>query len=103
MTATCVVNGREHALEPDETVERLLERLEEVRRRGFSIDEGENEEGLTGVAAPVRSASGDVQAALVVAGPGTRILDGGSARWADAVVAAANDISASLGYRPAEA
>ena len=27
MTATCTVNGREHALEPDETVARLLERL----------------------------------------------------------------------------
>ena len=28
MTATCTVNGREHTLEPGETVERLLERLE---------------------------------------------------------------------------
>ncbi len=27
MTATCRVNGREHELEPAETVERLLERL----------------------------------------------------------------------------
>ena len=27
MTAACVVNGREHELEPGETVERLLERL----------------------------------------------------------------------------
>ncbi len=27
MSATCVVNGREHELEPGETVARLLERL----------------------------------------------------------------------------
>ncbi len=27
MTATCLVNGREHELEGDETVARLLERL----------------------------------------------------------------------------
>ena len=27
MTGTCTVNGREHALEPGETVARLLERL----------------------------------------------------------------------------
>ncbi len=27
MTATCLVNGRDHELERDETVERLLERL----------------------------------------------------------------------------
>jgi thiamine biosynthesis protein ThiS len=28
VSATCTVNGREHRLEPDETVARLLERLE---------------------------------------------------------------------------
>ena len=28
MSATCTVNGREHRLEPRETVARLLERLE---------------------------------------------------------------------------
>lgn len=27
MTTTCTVNGREHELEPGETVQRLLERL----------------------------------------------------------------------------
>jgi len=28
VTATCTVNGREHPLEPGETIARLLERLE---------------------------------------------------------------------------
>lgn len=79
-------------------IEPLLERLAEVRRRGFSIDNGESEEGLTGLAAPVRSASGDVQAALVIAGPAERILGDDPARMGLVVVAAANEISALLGY-----
>src|SRR6202011_3500448 len=36
-------------------IEPLLERLAEIRCRGYAIDNGESEEGLTGLAAPVRS------------------------------------------------
>jgi IclR family transcriptional regulator, KDG regulon repressor len=82
-------------------VEPLLERLAEIRGRGFSIDEGESEEGLTGLAAPVRSPGGAVEAALVIAGPGARVLADNARRWAPVVVAAANDISASLANRSA--
>jgi IclR family transcriptional regulator, KDG regulon repressor len=81
-------------------IEPLLERLADIRRRGFSIDNGESEEGLTGVAAPVRFAGGDVQAALVIAGPAERILGDDPARMGQVVVAAANEISALLGYTP---
>jgi DNA-binding IclR family transcriptional regulator len=78
------------------SIEPLLQRLAEIRARGYSIDDGESEEGLTGLAAPVRSPSGVVQAALVIAGPGERVLADGGRRWAPTVVAAANEISASL-------
>jgi DNA-binding IclR family transcriptional regulator len=77
-------------------IEPLLKRLAEIRARGYSIDEGESEEGLSGLAAPVRSTRGAVQAALVIAGPGARVLADGGRRWAPVVVAAANEISASL-------
>jgi IclR family transcriptional regulator, KDG regulon repressor len=80
-------------------IEPLLKRLAEIRERGYSIDEGESEEGLTGLAAPVRWQGGAVQAALVIAGPGARILADGGRRWAPIVVAAANEISTALGYR----
>ena len=46
MTATCRVNGREHELEPGETVARLLERLGVagryalVERNGEPVDRG---------------------------------------------------------------
>lgn len=80
-------------------IEPLLDRLVEIRARGYSIDVGESEEGLTGLAAPVRLPGGMVEAALVIAGPGPRVLTDGGRRWAPVVVAAANDVSAALGYQ----
>ena len=82
-------------------IEALLKRLSDIRARGYSIDDGETEEGLTGLAAPVRGPGGVVEAALVIAGPGTRVLAEHGRRWAPVVVAAADEISASLGYRAA--
>jgi IclR family transcriptional regulator, KDG regulon repressor len=76
----------------------LVPRLAEIRARGYSVDVGESEEGLTGLAAPVRSPGGAVEAALVIAGPGPRVLADDGRRWAPLVVAAANDISAALGH-----
>jgi DNA-binding IclR family transcriptional regulator len=80
-------------------VEPLLERLAEIRARGYSIDVGESEEGLTGLAAPVRAPAGSVAAALVIAGPAERILADKARRWAPVVVSAADDISAALADR----
>jgi DNA-binding IclR family transcriptional regulator len=80
-------------------IDALLHRLAEIRTRGFSIDDGQSEEGLTGLAAPVRTSDGTVSAALVIAGPSARVLADNGYRWAPVVVAAANEISASLGYR----
>ncbi len=77
----------------------LLERLAEIRLRGYSIDVGESEEGLTGLAAPVRGPGGAVEAALVIAGPGARVLADNARRWAPVVVAAANEVSAALANR----
>lgn len=82
-------------------IELLLKRLREIRARGYSIDDGETEEGLTGLAAPVRSPDGAVEGALVIAGPGARVLADRGRRWAPVVVAAAGEISASLGYTAA--
>ena len=80
-------------------IDPLLARLAEIRARGYSIDVGESEEGLTGLAAPVRAPGGVVEAALVIAGPGARILADKARRWAPVVVAAANEISAALADR----
>ncbi len=46
-----------------------------TRKRGFAVTVDELEDGLTGVAVPVRGARGDVVAALGISGPTSR-LDG---------------------------
>jgi DNA-binding IclR family transcriptional regulator len=45
------------------------------RARGYTFTLDELEEGLTGVAAPVRDARGDVVAALGISGPTSRLAD----------------------------
>lgn len=51
------------------------EELETVRGKGFAITRGELEEGLDGVAVPVRGGDGHVVAALGVSGPAFRLED----------------------------
>jgi IclR family KDG regulon transcriptional repressor len=80
-------------------IEPLLARLAEIRRRGYAIDDGESEDGLVGIAAPVFGSDNRVAAALVVAGPRQRLSPD---RWAEigpVVIAAATEISTALGHQ----
>jgi DNA-binding IclR family transcriptional regulator len=54
-----------------EELERLLEQYKE---QGYATDDGENEEGLYCIAAPVFEANGQVIAAVSVAGPKERMI-----------------------------
>ena len=75
--------------------------LDAVRRRGFAVAEGELEEGLVGVAVPVREA-GSCIAALCVSGPEYR-LDGKAARGlAPKCIARAEELERALGARSDE-
>jgi DNA-binding IclR family transcriptional regulator len=53
--------------------EALRSELATVRSRGYAVAEQELEEGLTGVAAPVRDPSGAVLAAISISGPSYRM------------------------------
>lgn len=53
----------------------LIQDGEEARRRGYASTIDELEEGLTGVAVPLRSARGDVVGALGISGPTTRLAE----------------------------
>jgi DNA-binding IclR family transcriptional regulator len=84
---------------------RLLKDLRGIRERGYGLDLEEREKGVSCIAAPVRNHTGDVVAAISVAGPSQRMppeLVGSDT--AAAVVAAANAISIDLGFieRPVE-
>jgi len=52
---------------------KLLTELEAVRKSGYAIIDGELEEGLVAVAAPVRESDGRVIAAISISGPTTRL------------------------------
>jgi DNA-binding IclR family transcriptional regulator len=75
----------------------LLAHLADIRARGYSVDSGECEPGLTSIAAPVWDAANDLVASLCVAGPSERILAGRRDELTTLVRTAADDISIALG------
>ncbi len=81
------------------TTPQALERaLDEVRRRGYAVDDQEFEDGVRCVAAPVRDHSGRVVAALSVSAPAGRLPRGRVPSLAEQVVAAARRVSRELGW-----
>ena len=66
-----------------------------ARQRGYAMTVDELEEGLTGVAAPVRDGHGDVVAALGISGPTSR-LSGRSDELGRNLIARAAEVAAVL-------
>ncbi|WP_028309675.1 IclR family transcriptional regulator [Desulfitibacter alkalitolerans] len=93
---------REHGLPrlTDKTITdeaALYKHLEEIRQKGYAIDDEENEKGLRCVAAPIMDYSGRVIAAISIAGPTTRISTDSLEKMAELVVEAGLEISSKLG------
>jgi DNA-binding IclR family transcriptional regulator len=72
--------------------------LARVRRRGYAIDDEEVEEGLRCIGAPVRDYTGGVVASMGIAGPVFRVQKARIGELSRAVMRAAADLSADLGY-----
>lgn len=81
------------------TVDRdgLREELARIRRRGYAIDDVENEEGIRCVAAPVFDHEGDVAAGMSVSGPKYRLSLETLETFSGYVTDAAEQLSARLG------
>jgi DNA-binding IclR family transcriptional regulator len=80
------------------SAKRLLKELREIRERGYGLDLEEREHGVCCVAAPISNHTGEIVAAISVAGPKGRMP--GEIVGSDiaaAVVAAARAISIDLG------
>ncbi|ORJ55961.1 IclR family transcriptional regulator [Mycobacterium simiae] len=71
----------------------LADQLAGVRRRGYSIDEQENIEGLRCVGAPVLDPEGNAQAALVIQAPTVRMSRNRMRTLGKQVAQAARDVS----------
>lgn len=80
--------------------ESLRAELARVRRRGYAVDDVENEEGVRCTGAPVFDHHGRVAAALSVAGPVSRMTRERLATLSPRVAAAGLELSRRLGYRP---
>lgn len=78
----------------------LWAELDAVRSRGYSIGDETLEVGLIAIAAPVFNHDGQVVAAVSIAGPKLRLPPERVAHIGGQVRAAADCISARLGYRP---
>ena len=80
----------------------LRQELEKVARQGYAVDDEEAVAGARCVSAPVREAGGEPVAAVSVSGPTTRISPNQVVVLAEAVTAAAEAISAAIGFSPAK-
>ena len=77
---------------------RLMKELAVIRERGYGLDLEEREKGVTCIAAPIFNHTGDVVAAISVAGPTERMpREPVGSDIAQAVVAAGRAISVDLG------
>jgi IclR family KDG regulon transcriptional repressor len=81
------------------SAEKFIKALGATRQRGCAIEDEESEIGMVCIAAPIRDDSGDVVAAVGIAGPLTRLSKKSIAGVMPHVIATADLVSARLGYR----
>jgi DNA-binding IclR family transcriptional regulator len=81
------------------SVERLQDELAEVRRRGYAIDDEENEVGARCIGAPILDHRGQCAGAISVSGSASRLTDERIATLAERVRSAATAISRTMGYQ----
>ncbi len=79
-------------------ISKLRVELDEVRRRGYSVNNRESEDEVVSMAAPIRDHAGRTIAALSMAGPKNRI-DPTNHRMVHEVMETAAHISRRLGHR----
>ena len=75
--------------------EAILADLRESRRRGFAVDDGEQEVGVRCIAVPIPGLS--QPAAISISGPAARVTDAKSADLVEALRRAADRLAASVG------
>jgi len=78
-------------------LELVIRELDTVRSRGYALDNGENEEGIVCIGAPIFDNSGNVSAAVSISGPSFRLQGEIISQMAPHVVRCAEEISMNLG------
>ena len=78
----------------------LIQELQAVRKQGYALDRREIEEEVECISAPIRDYQGFTVAAISISGPQRKIDTPQEKRFVAAVVQAATQISAKLGFQP---
>lgn len=83
-------------------LDQLQQHLKQIRSKGYTIDDEENERGIRCVAAPIRDFTGDVIAAISISGPTVRITsERVNSELVKRIISTAAEISQKLGYKTA--
>ncbi len=90
---------RGHTRKTITSLHMLRVHLQQVREKGYAMDDEEFEEGLRCIGAPVWDCTGKVIAALSIAGPTFRVTKEAVPEMALLAMSAAEDLSQKLGYR----
>lgn len=77
---------------------RLVHQLQEIRSRGYAIEDGEYKVGLRSVSAPVFDSTGNLRYAMTTIGFFRRVASEDFAKATEATVKQARMLSAALGY-----
>lgn len=79
-------------------LEDMKKELETVRKKGYAVDNEENELGVRCIGAPVFNRFGEVEGAISISGPTIRVTEDRVEKFAKDVVKYAGLISKELGY-----
>lgn len=78
----------------------LLAHLEEIRDLGYAVDDGENEEGIRCIGAPIFDYTGKVIGSVSVSGSTITVVPERVEYLAQKVMKCAEKISEKMGYHP---
>jgi len=79
---------------------RLIRELQAIKKQGYALDRREIEEDVECISAPIRDYQGSAVAAVSISGPQRKIGTPQEKGFVSAVVQAAAQISAKLGFQP---
>lgn len=79
---------------------KLKEELEEIKEKGYAVDNEEHEKGVRCVAAPIFNHIGEVCYAISVTAPSSRMTDSRMKEIIPLILKTSDTISKKMGYRP---
>ncbi len=76
-----------------------IEKVKQCREKGYAISNGERDEGLVGIAAPIYGADNSLKAVLSLSGPSFRFINESLNDKIDDTKSTAYEISRAIGYQ----